>query len=84
MSNIIDFFPKNYNPLPQQQELLSAIDKAFKSGKKFVICSAPTGSGKSFLSKTLSNQSNSPSDLFVDLIKTHSAFDQDQFGSYVN
>ena len=34
MSNIIDFFPKNYNPLPQQQELLSAIDKAFKSGKK--------------------------------------------------
>ena len=52
MSNIIDFFPKNYNPLPQQQELLSAIDKAFKSGKKFVICSAPTGSGKSFLSKT--------------------------------
>jgi len=84
MSNIIDFFPKNYNPLPQQQELLTAIDKAFKSGKKFVICSAPTGSGKSFLSKTLSNQSNSPSELFVDLIKTHSAFDQDQFGSYVN
>ena len=81
---IIEHFPKNYTPLNQQVELLNAIDKAFKSGKKYVICCAPTGSGKSFLSKTLSNQSNPPSEVFVDLIKTNEAFDQDQFGAYVN
>ena len=81
---IIEHFPKNYTPLNQQVELLNAIDKAFKSGKKYVICCAPTGSGKSFLSKTLSNQSNPPSEVFVDLIKTNEAFDQDQFGANVN
>lgn len=64
-------------------DLLQQIDRAYASGKKFVICCAPTGSGKSFLSKTLGNASNKPSQSFVDLIESNEAFKQDQFGDFV-
>lgn len=81
--NLLDYFPETFEPQSQQIDLLQQIDHAYASGKKFVICCAPTGSGKSFLSKTLGNISSKPSQTFVDLIESNEAFKQDQFGDFV-
>ena len=82
--NLLSNFPETHDARPQQIDLLQQIDRAFASGKKFVICCAPTGSGKSFLSKTLANASKSPTTTFVDLVQSNEAFKQDQFGDYTH
>lgn len=82
--NLIDYFPEHYTPSQQQEDILNQIDRAFSSGKKYVICNAPTGVGKSFLSKTLANSSSNPSDLFIDLITSHDAFKQGLGGEFIN
>ena len=76
-------FPEGYTPSNQQIKLIKGIEEAFDK-HKFVICSAPTGSGKSFISKTLANNSDEPTDNFKDLIKSYTAFKIDQTGSYMN
>lgn len=80
--SLLNYFPDNFNPSNQQVDLLTQIDKAFNEGHKFVICCAPTGSGKSFLSKTLSNESKEPSESFRLLIESYDAFRVDQYGDY--
>lgn len=83
-SRYIQHFPKEYNPSTSQVKLIRGVEKAFNSGKKFVICCAPTGTGKSFLAKTLSGLSSSPTSKFVNNIETYSAFKQDFSGNYIN
>lgn len=83
-SRYINHFPKEYEPSIQQAKLLKNIERAFNNGKKFVICCAPTGTGKSFLAKTLSGISSSPSHKFTESIHTYSAYKQDYFGNYIN
>jgi Rad3-related DNA helicase len=80
-SNYLSKFPEGFEPLPQQIRLIKEIEEAFKTNK-FVICSAPTGSGKSFISKTLGNNANECSPKFFDLINSYRAFKQDAVGSY--
>jgi ATP-dependent DNA helicase DinG len=84
MSSILDSFPDKFNPSKSQVNLLNSIDEAFKSGVKFVVCSAPTGSGKSFISKTLGNYANEPSEKFVDLVTSYKVFKRNQTGGYVH
>lgn len=79
---LIENFPSNYTPHQHQIELLDKIDAAFASGKKYVICCAPTGSGKSFLSKALGNHSKPISKNLKYLIDSNDAFKTDQFGEY--
>jgi len=81
--NLLSYFPDTYEPQSQQVDLIQQIDRAFALGKKFVVCCAPTGSGKSFLSKTLANASSEPSKTFVELVESNEAFKQDQFGDFV-
>ena len=81
IKNLVSFFPEKYTPSGQQQTLLEKIDKAFEENK-FVICNAPTGSGKSFLSKTLGNYSTECSLEFKELITSYDAFKQTYDGSY--
>ena len=66
ISHFLANFPENYKPNDQQVNIIQQIEKAFKGGSKFVICSAPTGSGKSFVSKTLANVSNDTTATFKD------------------
>lgn len=75
-------FPTGYEPSKQQTKLLKEIEAAFENNK-FVICSAPTGSGKSFISKTLSNVSDECTDSFEQMITTYDAFKMDQSGSFI-
>ena len=80
---LLDYFPSNFKPLSQQVELINKIDEAFDNGYKFVICCAPTGSGKSFLSKTLANVSSGPSNEFKNMIENASAFRLDAYGNFI-
>jgi Rad3-related DNA helicase len=53
-----DFFvPETYRP--HQRETIEAIEAAFEQGYRYVIVDAPTGSGKSHISRAFSFQSNS-------------------------
>lgn len=81
---LLAHFPKDYQPSDSQSHLIRDVDRAFSSGYKYVIVSAPTGSGKSFLAATLANCSNKPSQDFVKLINTYKAFKQDYTGNYIN
>ena len=80
---LLDYFPKQFKPHTQQVELLNRIDEAFNEGYNFVICCAPTGSGKSFLSKTLANISSEVSTRFKDLIDSNNAFKLDSYGDFI-
>ncbi len=77
-------FPEGFTPTKHQETVLTKIERAFASGKKFVICCAPTGSGKSFISKAISNSSKEPSEEFVDYIESYKAFATDRYGNYNN
>jgi len=84
LGGLLESFPDEYTPNSSQVKLLKNIDQAFKDGYKFVVCNAPTGSGKSFISKTLANASDEPSVNFKDLITSYTAFKIDQTGSYTH
>lgn len=82
---LLDFFPYEggkFEPSKEQVDLINSIDSAFNSGYKFVICCAPTGSGKSFLSKTLANFSGEVTEKFRTLVESYNAFRADQYGEY--
>lgn len=74
MTNLLLNFPEGYEPNKAQQTILSKMDKAMRDGKKFIICNAPTGSGKSFIPKTLANSASEPSQHFKDCIDNYSAY----------
>jgi ATP-dependent DNA helicase DinG len=74
VSNLLNKFPEGYSPNKQQVKLLKSIDEAFDSGYKFVICNAPTGSGKSFVSKTVSNTAEDCTDEYRDAITSYAAY----------
>ena len=85
MSNtLLENFPSAYKANQSQVTLLNSIEKAFKDGYKFVVCCAPTGSGKSFISKTLSNISVEPSDKFTQLIDSYDAYKIKHTGGYAH
>tara|TARA_A100001515_G_scaffold140251_1_gene135761 strand:+ start:16383 stop:18020 length:1638 start_codon:yes stop_codon:yes gene_type:complete len=84
LGRFLSKFPEGYTPSKQQVKLIKSIEEAFDSGHKFVICSAPTGSGKSFISKTLANVSNESSESFKELVSSYAAFKIDQTGTFLN
>lgn len=81
MTSFVQYFPENYTPTPEQQQVLDQLTQAFDK-HKYVICCAPTGSGKSFISKTIANASSKPTAEFKRLIESHDAF-KIEAGSYV-
>ena len=82
LNTYIENFPSGFTPSAGQVKLINDIEKAFKSNKKIVICCAPTGSGKSFIARTLANLSNKPSDEFVRLIESYDAYKKEFDGGY--
>jgi len=84
ISRYLLHFPHEYEPSSAQVKLIKGVERAFNSGKKFVICCAPTGTGKSFLAKTLSGLSSPCTEKFKNSITTYSAYKQDYAGNYIN
>ena len=77
-SKLVENFPAGYKPSTSQVTLLTQIEQAFDNGYKFVVCCAPTGSGKSFISKTIGNVSPSPSEEFIEKITSYKAFKKNE------
>lgn len=75
--NLLQNFPEGYEPNDAQKYILHEIAIALEQGKKFIILNAPTATGKSFISKTIANYSNEPSDDFIEDVNNFSAFEQD-------
>jgi Rad3-related DNA helicase len=78
---MIEHFPKKFKPKKNQENIISRINDAFNR-KKFVIVSAPTGTGKSFLAATLANSSDEATKEFKDSVFSYKAYKQDEYGSY--
>lgn len=72
---ILNYFPDGFEPREQQINGLQQIHEAINSGEKFIIVQAPTGSGKSFYSKTLANTTLPVDSDYKRLVETYSAFD---------
>ena len=83
-SRYLSHFPQEYSPSDQQIKLIKGVERAFNRGKKFVICCAPTGTGKSFLAKTLAGISSPATDKFKESIQSYSAYKQDFAGNYIS
>jgi ATP-dependent DNA helicase DinG len=91
MSNILLNFPEGFSPRERQITILKRVDEAFKSGKKFIIIDAPTGSGKTHTAKTIANTSKVIPEDFKDLVDSYEIFSEsgnslmdgfESFGSY--
>lgn len=61
-------FPEGFEPNEAQEVIIDGIEKALSEDKRFIIINAPTGSGKSFVSKMIANYSSLPSDSFVEFM----------------
>lgn len=82
-SKYVAKFPNGYSPSDAQVDLLKEIEKAYNDGYKYVIVQAPTGTGKSFIPRTLGNISANPTNHFKQLINSYEAYRKDQHGNYI-
>jgi len=82
ISQLLDHFPKEYTPRQHQIDIVKQIEEAVNGGVKFIILQAPTGSGKSMFSATISNYSKGPTDNFEQLINENKVFQKDNYGGY--
>ena len=82
-SSLKTLFPSDYVPTQQQAKRLDKIDIGLQKNK-FVICCAPTGSGKSMLARTIAELSDEPTDTTRDLITSYRAFKQDFSGQFIH
>lgn len=82
MINIDQHFPATFTPTESQTKALKEIIEAFQK-HQFVICCAPTGSGKSMLAKTICNASNEPSQRFKQLVESYEVYEKES-GEYVH
>lgn len=79
---LLDYFPSDFSPSKNQKKLITEIQTAFDDGYKFVVCSAPTGSGKSFISKTLGNASRTCDKEKRDLFESYQVYKRNNTGGY--
>lgn len=79
MSKFILKFPEGFSPREGQVKILDKIERAFDSGKKFVIIDAPTGVGKSHTAKTIANTSREVPKDFKSLVFSYKVFGEDGY-----
>ena len=78
------YFPQGYTPTVKQESVLDLIGDKFFNNKKFLIIQAPTGTGKSFVSKTVANAARQCSKQFRELVTSGDIYKTHGFdGSYV-
>ena len=82
---MLKYFPNGFTPTDKQEAILDLINDKFASSKKFLIIQAPTGTGKSFIAKTIANASRHASEKYINLVETGDIFKTNGIdGSYVN
>ena len=70
-------FPKDYVPTKQQTKILNRVNSFLNGKKKYAIISAPTGAGKSFVSKAICNTTSECSDQYRQLALDYDLFKRD-------
>lgn len=83
MSKLLASFPESYTPSGTQTKILRHLEKAIDNKTKYIILRAPTGSGKSFISRALGNASKDCTLEFKRLIESYDAFKTDEFGEFL-
>lgn len=78
---LLEYFPAGFTPRPHQVKGITSIENAINKGAKFIIVQAPTGSGKSFISKTLSSVTRECDNEYKNLVFNYYAFDEDYAGA---
>lgn len=79
---ILTYFPEKFTPREHQVSGLQQIYEAINSGEKFIIVQAPTGSGKSFFSKTLANTTSKVDSEYSRLVSGYHAYSDDYIGAF--
>ena len=82
--DILSAFPSNHTPREQQVAVLKKIEKFLRGDKKFLILCAPTGSGKSYISRTVANLTDACSKDFKNFVDAYSIYQMDQSGDFSN
>lgn len=77
MAKLILNFPDNFQPNKNQTTILNSIEKAIADNQKFIVCNAPTGSGKSFIAPTLAKYAGEPSQEWKRKVDDYSIFGED-------
>lgn len=83
-NSILNYFPDAFTPREHQTTGLQQIYEAINSGEKFIIVQAPTGSGKSFFSKTLANATSTSNLEYKKLVETYQAYNEEYEGVFGN
>jgi len=84
MSKILLNFPDGYSPNSSQIKILKGIERAIESEKKFIVCNAPTGSGKSFIAPTLAKYVGGPSAEWCEKVDDYSIYALDGGPEFAN
>lgn len=74
MKKIIECFPENNTPRPNQVKVLEQLQEAIDAKTKFIILQCPTGTGKSHIAATISNYSDSCNEEYRSLVNTNQIF----------
>jgi Rad3-related DNA helicase len=91
MTNYLLNFPDTYTPTKSQVTILKGVEKYINDDVKFIVINAPTGSGKTFIAKTIANTTPEPSENFKECVDNYSIFsesgsdlieDEPLFGAY--
>ena len=69
------YFPSQYKPNKNQEYILEELNKAWNLGKKYIIINAPTGSGKSIISKTIAQSAPDISTTYQDFVDSGAIYD---------
>lgn len=84
MFDLVKNFPDGYSPTSQQKRILKRVEQALNGKKKFVIICAPTGTGKSMISKSIGNCTPVPDNSWIELVDDNLMFKQTHTGEYVH
>jgi len=75
ISKMLLSFPEGYSPNKNQEKILTQIERGIENDEKFMIVNAPTGAGKSFIGKTISNYFEAPTKSFIKDVQDYAVYD---------
>ena len=79
---LLNYFPTGFTPKPEQISSLELLEDALSSDEKFIIIQAPTGTGKTFVAKTLANTTPIASEKYCDYVDKYLHYDSDYTGFF--
>jgi len=80
---MLKYFPSGYTPTAKQEAVFDLINDRFFSDKKFLIIQAPTGTGKSFIAKTIANMTRESSSKYKELVDSGDIYKTNLHGEYI-